>query len=77
MEREKLIEAAKLLKEYCSLNNCDNCPFWNRERVEEDCEIAFGQVPSFWCVPEVQDDEAVQDLMAFKERYKNGKSTAR
>ena len=53
MEREKLIKAAKLLKEYCSLDDCDNCPFYNKERIEEDCEIAFGEVPSFWYVPEV------------------------
>jgi hypothetical protein len=72
MEREKLIEAAKLLKENCTKNNdheiCNGCPllYGGFCMVSDD-------IPDSWDLSEVQDKAAVQDLMAFKERYKDGR----
>lgn len=69
---EKLMEAARLLQSNCENDECNfmqvNCPFQSRSIYGFwTCNIE-GR-PSCWGLPE-QDKEAVQDLMAFKARYK-------
>lgn len=58
MEREKLIEAAKLLKEYCdSHGDCNRCPFICKTSDGfEECSISEFS-PDAWDLPEEQDDE--------------------
>ena len=64
MEREKLIEAARLIKTNCEnpkFKNCGcekvDCPFQMPTRLTDNfvCNLSF-DVPD-WDLPEVQDDE--------------------
>lgn len=58
MERETLIEAAKVLKDNCEQRNgkCEGCPFldgWDYCELTQDMNY-FN--PSDWDLPEVQND---------------------
>ena len=64
MEREKLIEAARLLKENCKAGcrafNGYKCPFsnddWDEDINPQDaCKLC--NYPHNWVLPEVQNDE--------------------
>lgn len=49
--QEKLIVAAKLIRDYCEENKCTKCPFYNR--VNWHCGLQ-----KMWpCKWEVKDDE--------------------
>ena len=57
MEREKLIEAAKMLKEHCKKRDefclCNACIFYDAEA----CECRIYNFPDRWDLSEVQDDD--------------------
>ena len=66
MEREKLIEAARVLKENCENDEyglCKiekvNCPFQigTGKYGRYGCLIEYGRIPNNWELPEVQDKE--------------------
>ena len=55
MEYEKLIGAAKLLKEYCNTTPsymCHDCIFFDNEG-----RICVLNIPQDWDLPEVQDEK--------------------
>ena len=63
MEREKLIEAAKMLKKHCDdTRDCHNCVFYQKIYDVMECSLSVDvfhekDFPRDWILPEVQDDE--------------------
>lgn len=54
MTDDKLIEAAKLLRDNCEEHDCSECIFW-QIRGWGGCELQF--TAKHWDMPEVQDND--------------------
>ena len=52
-ENEKLIEAAKMLKEHCAAIECDTCHF-HLYGSTEYCALNTGLVPEEWKLPQLR-----------------------
>lgn len=52
-QKQMLIGAAQMLKEYCTNRDCGKCIFWH-VRGQGGCQLQF--MPYDWEMPEVQND---------------------